>query len=84
MLNEEGQLVIPPEFIGIEEFSQNGLAHASQFVDDVLLYGFIDKSGQRAIQPQFSYAGRFSANGLALVKVERKENLWGYIDRDNR
>jgi hypothetical protein len=76
-VNEQGEMVIKPQFEMASEF-KNGLA-AVVAIDKVGYknkYGYIDKSGTMVVEPQYDEAEAFS-DGLAAVS---KDYRWGYID----
>lgn len=65
-INEKGKIVIPPTYLGGNEFSE-GLAA----VRNNGLYGFIDVNGKFVIQPAYDFASEF-INGVAAVFLEDK------------
>lgn len=54
--------IIPPTFLEIGTFSDDGLA---SFISDCL-FGYINRDGAVVISPRFHYAGKFK-NGVAVV-----------------
>jgi len=75
-INSSGKIVIQPQFVWAEEFSE-GLA-AFESADGK--HGYIDESGAVVIEPKFDNWTDFS-EGLAAVSVDFE---WGYIDRTGK
>lgn len=76
-VDENGKYVIKPQFVGADEFAENGLAIVRD--EKTKTYGYINEKGQYAIEPQFVQVDEFAENGLALVKDKNTEK-YGYID----
>lgn len=70
--DQNGHLVIPPEFDPAGDFSE-GLA----WVEEQGRYGFIDTTGEVVIPPKFDQVASFS-EGLAAAKLGE---AWGFIDK---
>ena len=68
-INQEGEIVINPQFDYARDFSE-GLACVKS------KWGYINQEGEIVINPQFDYD--FS-EGLALVVIGGK---WGYINQE--
>lgn len=75
-LNEKGDFVVPPTYVGAAPFSE-GLARV--YIGGK--YGFIDRKGAQIIPPKYKNASDFS-DGVAAVSTDGK--VWGYIDRTGR
>lgn len=85
-MNEEGRIVIQPQFDGVGRF-QDGQANiavldkkaymsGNSYSPDQYKFGFIDKKGKISIEPHFDGAKHFSG-AMAGVKIENK---WGFIN----
>lgn len=72
-INEQGDLIIEPQFDMVLSFSENGLAPVS-FNNE---WGYINTNGNFVIEPQFDTAEKFAKNGLARVRADDK---LGFID----
>jgi hypothetical protein len=81
-IDRAGQIVIPPCFDAVGEFSE-GLA---RFERDGR-WGYIDPAGDIVIEPTFPWAEEFH-EGLAHVQVTGSvlgyDGRWGYIDQSGR
>lgn len=91
-VNREGKIVIAPQFIDAQVFSE-GLACVWVGNLEDGKYGYIDKSGKIVINPQFAEANEFS-EGMALVRMVGRSLLvpskegdcennwrWRFIDK---
>ncbi len=72
-VNNQGELVIEPQFERADEFTSIGYARVR--VNGK--YGFIDLNGKYICEPKYDYAEDFSEYGLAAVRVGSK---MGYIN----
>jgi hypothetical protein len=70
-IDREGQLVIPPSYRHVENFSE-GLASVSVGTGLIGPRGYIDRSGKMVLEPRFVSAGSFK-EGLACVFVPLDE-----------
>ncbi|WP_341876991.1 WG repeat-containing protein [Defluviitalea saccharophila] len=76
-INDQGEIVIPPQYDYGEPFQENGLA----VVNINELYGVIDSSGAYVIPPQYSYIGEFSEgrtqvrDGKETKMIDEKGNV---------
>ena len=82
-IDQQGKLVINPQFIRAENFSE-GLAAV---LDVSGRWGYINKTGNFAIKPRFNHVlefttppGKFS-QGLAAVGADNGTRRWGYINQ---
>ena len=75
-IDSTGKIVIKPQFVWAEEFSE-GLA---AFANEDGKHGYIDESGQVVIEPIFNNWTDFS-EGLAAVSINFE---WGYIDKTGK
>ena len=82
-INQAGKIVIKPEFMGAQDFSE-GLAAV---IDVSGRWGYIDKTGKFVIPPRFNPVlefttppGKFS-QGLAAVGADNGTRRWGYINK---
>ena len=78
-IDASGQIVVPPAFQQIRQFSE-GLA-AVQSIDSGL-WGYLNQEGQMVIAPQFISAFFFQ-EGLAAVQLQEKQS-YGFIDKAGR
>ena len=81
-INRQGKIVIKPQFMGAQDFSE-GLAAV---IDVGGRWGYIDKTGNLVIKPRFNPVlefttppGKFS-QGLAAVGADNGTRRWGYIN----
>ena len=65
-INNSGEIVIPPQFLDAQEFSEGLCAVRIEGT-----YGFIDTQGTMRIAPDYDYATEFN-EGLALVYLDGK------------
>jgi len=84
--DEQGRMIIEPQFTDIMGFSEGLSAVATgtktEKINSLNItvgkdWGYIDTKGNWIIRPTFEYAGNFS-EGLANVRVNNK---YGYIDK---
>lgn len=75
-INQQGQVVIKPQFESAYPFADNGLAKVS--VNNRT--GFINKSGEFVIKPQYGPVSDFGDNGLAAVEFSGE---FGFINESN-
>lgn len=93
--DEQGRMVIEPQFTDIIGFSEGLCAVAvgtktenlkiASLSKDIKIttgkdWGYIDKTGKWVIRPSFEYAGSFS-EGLANARVNKE---YGYIDKTGK
>ncbi|HEY0428664.1 MAG TPA: WG repeat-containing protein [Pyrinomonadaceae bacterium] len=72
-VDKTGKIVIKPQFVWAEEFSE-GLA---SFESENGKYGYVDERGEIVIEPKFTRWSEFS-EGVAAVAINFK---WGFIDK---
>lgn len=62
--------------------SPDTLYPVNAYVNDKLLYGYINREGEIVIQPKYYSATDFS-NGLAIVEIDRLSDLWAGINTED-
>lgn len=92
LVDDRGQLVLPPELEDIRDFFAEKWAPAKKGG----LWGFIDRAGQFVVPPSFLDVGMYAENGLALAQNADPDypdpdrarifstSRWGYIDRSGK
>ena len=73
--DNDGEEVIPPKYIKVNEFKENLSA-----INFEGLWGFIDKTGKEIFSPKYEAVESFSSEFTA-VKMHGK---WGFIDKTGK
>lgn len=94
-IDKTGKIVIPPQFVEVESFSE-GLAKVAVINNEgKQVWGFIDRTGKMVINPQFADVTNFK-NGLAAVSywtttkstltgsVYHHKSNFGFIDKTGK
>ncbi len=71
-----GQVVIQPQFVRAEEFS-NGRAVVWLATDHGVRAGYIDTRGKWIVEPIYTRAESFGSSGVTQAEID---GLWGYVD----
>lgn len=71
-INTKGEVVIPLEYFGVSDFSEEGYASVVKNGK----YGVIDTNGNYLLRPQFDRADLYRDGRLAVMK----DGKWGYVD----